>query len=482
MKQEVLLHKSVQTQKSYLEMQFNISRDLIRLHQGLQQIIGKPGNGVYFKTCKQLSEHQLRLQQIEERFLSLQQGFISYISVRYHGSPKTSKSISFLRSEAEKKSFLDKKLSVPPISSSEKTTSVETDKTFLPSSRPLPLPLRKAQEIIEPVSQQDLESKSKKEFLVESSSGIEIPEPLKKHKRPIRLRYQFESFFFKLLQHWSEKASEESIGRFRSLLAFSLFRIFRVRRKVVEANLEWAYPELTPGRRSRIARGCYKWGARFALDVLRMRSWQGILEEKVCFHNLELLEEALNEGRGVLMIGAHFGNWEPLCPALTEKGFATTMYVGAQANPLTDLLQNETRRRWKIDTIEKGKEATLRIWDALKQNRVVGMLIDQDERKKGVFVDFFGRTASSNTGAASFHLMQQSPILLFTCPYIRNRVEIRFQKLDFQKTGTQEEDLKRLTQQMLAGLESTIRRYPEQYFWMHKRWRTRPPQDSTSLY
>ena len=213
-----------------------------------------------------------------------------------------------------------------------------------------------------------------------------------------------------------------------------------------------------------------------------MRSWQGILEEKVCFHNLELLEEVLKEGRGVLMIGAHFGNWEPLCPALTEKGFATTMYVGAQANPLTDLLQNETRRRWKIDTIEKGKEATLRIWDALKQNRVVGMLIDQDERKKGVFVDFFGRTASSNTGAASFHLMQQSPILLFTCPYIRNRIEIRFQKLDFQKTGTQEEDLKRLTQQMLAGLESTIRRYPEQYFWMHKRWRTRPPQDSTSLY
>ena len=93
------------------------------------------------------------------------------------------------------------------------------------------------------------------------------------------------------------------------------------------------------------------------MDVLRMRSWQGKLDEKVHFQNLELLEEALKEKRGVLMIGAHFGNWEPLCPELTEKGFSTAMYVGAQTNPLTDLLQNQTRRQWKIETIEKGSDA-----------------------------------------------------------------------------------------------------------------------------
>ena len=158
------------------------------------------------------------------------------------------------------------------------------------------------------------------------------------------------------------------------------------------------------------------------------------------------------------------------------------MYVGAQTNPLTDLLQNQTRRQWKIETIEKGSDATIRIWDALKQNRVVGMLVDQDERKKGVFVDFFGQAASSNTGAAAFHLMQQSPVLLFTSPYIRNRIEFRFERVHFQKTGNQEDDLKKLTQKMLAGLEKMIRRHPEQYFWMHKRWRTRPQDDSSSPY
>ena len=131
-------------------------------------------------------------------------------------------------------------------------------------------------------------------------------------------------------------------------------------------------PELSPARRRRIAKGCYQWGAEFAMDVLRMRSWQGKLEEKAHFQNLELLEEALKEKRGVLMIGAHFGNWEPLCGA-DGKRFFNAMYVGAQTNPLTDLLQNKTRRQWKIETIEKGSDATMRIWDALKQNRVVGM-------------------------------------------------------------------------------------------------------------
>ena len=78
------------------------------------------------------------------------------------------------------------------------------------------------------------------------------------------------------------------------------------------------------------------------------------------------------------------------------------------------------------------------------------MLVDQ-MNAKGVFVDFFGQAASSNTGAA-FHLMQQSPSLLFTCPYIRNRIEFRFERVHFQKTGNQEDDLKKLTQKMLAGL------------------------------
>ena len=158
------------------------------------------------------------------------------------------------------------------------------------------------------------------------------------------------------------------------------------------------------------------------------------------------------------------------------------MYVGAQTNPLTDELQNETRRKWGIQTIGKGKKASVQIWDALKENRVVGMLIDQDERKSGVFVEFFGKAASTNTGAAVFHLMHKSPILLFSCPYARKDVKIRFQQVTFQSSGNGEQDLRDLTQQIVSGLELMIRRHPEQYFWMHRRWRTRPPGDSSTPY
>ena len=467
------------THESYLKVQFGISRELIRLHRGLPKVFQKDGNEVFLNTCIRLSEHQQQMQKIEELRLQL-------LSQGIHESPRGIRLETLPPKPVSPEKSLDGKPIFPEskkISTSQipdvKTPAPSISKSVIPSKKPLPLPRLAGHG--ETVSIPRKENPVEAESLKNSGEQKTIREFPKK-TRPTRFRYRFESFSFQLLQKWSEQASEQSVSRFRNVLAFSLYRIFRLRRKVVEANLDWAMPELSPARRRRIAKGCYQWGAEFAMDVLRMRSWQGKLDEKVHFQNLELLEEALKEKRGVLMIGAHFGNWEPLCPALTEKGFSTAMYVGAQTNPLTDLLQNQTRRQWKIETIEKGSDATMRIWDALKQNRVVGMLVDQDERKKGVFVDFFGQAASSNTGAAAFHLMQQSPVLLFTSPYIRNRIEFRFERVHFQKTGNQEDDLKKLTQKMLAGLEKMIRRHPEQYFWMHKRWRTRPQDDSSSPY
>lgn len=292
-------------------------------------------------------------------------------------------------------------------------------------------------------------------------------------ERRIRRRHRFEFWLFQKLKHWAEHASEASRSRMARMFEGAMW-LGKVRQDVVEANLRIAFPDWTESERTRLARQNLRWFLQFSMDVLRMGAWQEHTAQEVRFENREVLDEALAEQRGVLMVGGHFGNWEYLCPALSQHGYSTSMYVGRQTNPLVDRLQNEQRLRSRIQTIGKGRQATAEILQALKANRAVGMLVDQDERKSGVFVDFFGVPASSSRGAAAFHLLQKSPVVFFSCAYESGGVSIEFERIAFRISGHQERDVRELTSRIQQALEQRIRSHPEQYFWMHRRWRTRP--------
>ncbi len=480
-----------ETQRHYLSVQSGISRDLLALHQRLsRKIHASPSAHSAPTMLAKLTGHQQELQRIQERWLAIQQkqGMSALGLADELKTPAVSMEYSRPKNSAlKKRTFVG---DVEPPTAWESLdhvaeSDIQTASVFDPLkaekklSPPAPLPapfLRKQQhELGNAVPADD------HKVPLQPPRPVMHPEDKPKagaRKQPVSLRHQLESTLFRGLRSWAGKASEAHVARAGSVLASLLYYVFRLRRQVVWSNLQLAYPELRVARKRRIAKGCYRWASRFALDVMCMENWGGRMEERTLFRNPEVLEEAYKKGKGVLLVGAHFGNWEVLCPTLSEKGYRTAMYVGAQTNPLTDELQNMTRRRWGIQTIGKGQQATMQIWDALRENRLVGMLIDQDERKSGVFVDFFGTSASTSRGAASFHLMNRSPVVLFGCPYVKRRVEVIFQPIDFKASGNQERDVRKLTQLMVSGLETMIRRYPEQYFWMHRRWRTRPPGET----
>ena len=190
----------------------------------------------------------------------------------------------------------------------------------------------------------------------------------------------------------------------------------------------------------------------------------------------------MSENKGVLLISGHFGNWEIIPPALAEKGYKVVMYVGRQTNPLTNQLQNTVRASFGVETIDKGKIATLQMGRALAANKIIAMLVDQNDNKSDLFVNFFGKLASSSKGTAAFHLLRKSPVILVTCPYVGTRLEIKFQPVKFELCGEQEKDTLEVSQKITSALEQVIRQYPEQYFWMHRRWRARPPQDPEPIY
>ena len=301
-------------------------------------------------------------------------------------------------------------------------------------------------------------------------------------KESFKFSHHFEHFIFSSLKRWGEGASDKSLVRGALILDNLLYYFLRICRKIVKINLELAFPKLSPMERKKIARENYRWFARFCMDVLHMDTWKGRTSEKAYCQNPEILDNALSEKKGVLLISGHFGNWEMIPPALAEKGYKVVMYVGRQTNPLTNKLQNYARSSFGVETIDKGKRATLQMGRALAENKIIAMLIDQNDNKSDLFVNFFGKLASCSKGTAAFHLLRRSPVVLVTCPYIDNRLEINFQRIPFELTGNQEKDIMEVAQQITSALEKVIRQYPEQYFWMHRRWRARPIQDPEKIY
>jgi len=297
-----------------------------------------------------------------------------------------------------------------------------------------------------------------------------------------KFRHHLEFALFNSLKRWGKGASEKTRRRVTILLDGLLYHGFRICRSIVTINLELAFPKLSPVERKQIARANYRWFARFCMDVMHMDAWKGRTSEVAKCHNLEILDEALAENKGVLLVSGHFGNWEMIPPALVELGYPVTMYVGRQTNPLTNELQNTARANFGVETIEKGKSATLQMGRALSANKIIAMLIDQNDNKSDLFVNFFEKLASSSKGTAAFHLLRKSPIIFVTSPYVGDHLEIKFERITFELSGEQEKDTLAITQKITSTLENVIRKYPEQYFWMHRRWRARPPEDSERIY
>jgi len=297
-----------------------------------------------------------------------------------------------------------------------------------------------------------------------------------------KFRHQLEFALFKTLKKWAKGASEKTRRRSTNLLDGFLFHGLRICRRIVTINLELAFPKLSPVERKQIARANYKWFARFCIDVLHMDAWKGRTSEVAKCYNLKILDQALSENKGVLLVSGHFGNWEIIPPALVEMGYSVTMYVGKQTNPLTNELQNIARAKFGVETIEKGKKATLQMGRALAANKIIAMLIDQNDNKSDLFVNFFERLASSSKGTASFHLLRKSPVILVTCPYVGEHLEIKFERITFELSGEQKKDTLTITQKITSALENVIRKHPEQYFWMHRRWRARPLEDREEIY
>lgn len=271
-----------------------------------------------------------------------------------------------------------------------------------------------------------------------------------------------------------DAASERLLGAVGRLA----YRPFGIRRRLVEDHLRLAFPERDEAWVRRTAAAAYAHLGREGAAMIRLSSLSR--EHIVARTDVEGLEEfraALSLGRGLVLVTGHFGNWEIGGAALAARGIPIDGVAQRQSNPLFDREIVAARERLGMRIIERGR-ATKEGLRSLRAGRVVALVADQDARRAGVFVPFFGRLASTHRGPAVLALRTGAPLFLGTA--LRTPAggyHVRLDPVEVERDGDAEEVTYRLTAAYTARLEAAIRAAPEQYFWHHRRWKTRPHEE-----
>lgn len=285
------------------------------------------------------------------------------------------------------------------------------------------------------------------------------------------------------LATWSAKLLVASVraaprGLLNALVSFgaAVAWALRLRRRVALDNLRLALPELSEPERRRIARGVYRNMARAALDGLRGPDLsREALDQTVVVEDWGSLKQVIDAGTGVLVASAHFGSWELLAEVFARRGFR----VNAVVRPLEGSFNAELMRSRQESGVRltAARGALGAMIKAVRGGDSVVMLLDQSiAAKHGVFVPFFGRPASTSPALAMAAIRTGVPVYVVLAAREGERLRMFVEgPVPVPETGTTDARIFTVTAAVTAILERYIRRYPDQWLWLHRRWKERPP-------
>ncbi len=262
------------------------------------------------------------------------------------------------------------------------------------------------------------------------------------------------------------------------------WRPLRLRADRVARTIRACFPEFSEAQVKATARASYRGLGRVTIEaiVLSRGDREAVMSAFVEPVGFEQLQRAVMQGRGVVLVSGHLGNWELSAAYMAARGIPVDAIAMHMANPLSDGFFRRTRERFGVQVVFDD-EAVRRIPRAFKDGRAVGFLSDQAGKGlASTFVPFFGRPARTPRGAAVFALRSDLPVIFLVA--IRQpdgRYQCHFEEVPVVKTGDREKDVDALVLAYTQKLEEYVRRFPEQYFWQHRRWKGQPADTPAHL-
>jgi Kdo2-lipid IVA lauroyltransferase/acyltransferase len=264
-------------------------------------------------------------------------------------------------------------------------------------------------------------------------------------------------------------------------LGMGLYYTLKRRRAIGLKNLDIAFgTSLSAEQKQQILQATFRnLGKMLAEEFLFPTIDQAYLKNKVAIVGLDHYLNARRKGRGVIFLSAHFGNWELIGPPLALNGYPFNVVVRPLDNYYLDRFVFRFRTLHGNTMIDRGG-GLKHIIAALKRKETVGIIVDQNTlRSKGIFVNFFGKLACTTPVVALLALRYDVPVIpifMIRTGFDTHRLEIGAEA-EILRSGDMDRDIAVNTERFNQIIETFIRQYPDQWFWVHNRWKTRPESE-----
>ncbi len=290
----------------------------------------------------------------------------------------------------------------------------------------------------------------------------------------MKAKHLIEFILFKFIQilfYPLPRSLHIKAGKMTGSIAFNLLKS---KRRIAMENLKLAFgKELDEKKIEEIARKCFQHFGILIFDLLwLMKKGEEEIRKITKIRGIEILREAKESKKGVLLLSAHFGNWEIVPHSLALQGFHINSIARKLDNPYLEKVLSKFRERHGNRIIYK-QDARKEAIEILKKGDFLAILADQNTLKNhGVFVDFFGTPACTSIGLALFHIKYDSPIIPIFCYPDENYNYLIEIKKPLEKEP--DEDVLKITQKYTKIIEDEIKKSPHLWLWVHQRWKEKP--------
>ena len=246
-------------------------------------------------------------------------------------------------------------------------------------------------------------------------------------------------------------------------------------------QLDFCYPELSARQRKTILKEAFENMGQSLFEILCQEKIQRNPAAWIALSNVGVVRDARKEGRGIILLFGHVGNWE-LIPTIYDMLDIPGIAIGSPVDDeKLDGLLTRYRKTKRLKLIErKGNKAAKSIINCFRSNGMISLAIDQDTRVKSVFTEFFGKKAATAVGPAVFAQKFQAPVIsAFGARKKNGTHRYRFELLSRAPYERGAAEIDRLTQSYTAAFEKHVRQYPNQWAWFHRRWKTQPDRTET---